>query len=97
MNIKIASHNIPIKRVSEQKMKELSLKPKEGISGLYVEDQEGNKSIYIDMGLSKKNAKPVLAHEIMEAVNDIYEMELSHIAICVIGEVFGSLLKDDII
>lgn len=56
---------------------------------------EESKSIVIDEALDEQSIKYYLCHEVMEQVNMIYGLELSHTQITILGTWFHDYLKNN--
>ena len=53
------------------------------------------QKIWIDTSPHRQQTESVLIHEILEAINDLYELELEHSRITVLGTTLYQVLKDN--
>jgi len=55
----------------------------------------GNVTIYISEALPPKQQMSTLIHEILEAINGMYELQLNHTQICVLESGLYQVLTDN--
>lgn len=96
MQIKLGAHRIPVREIDQESLDELwdgdeSKKP----LGLCFLRHNGGYEIWVADWLKGVARISIFSHEIVEAVNEIYELGLPHDKVTLVGEVITQLILDN--
>ena len=93
---KVGLHTIVIKEVDSAELDDCLIEVDEDIDrnntfGYYKRDDDGTPVIYILKTLEGVEREIVINHELVEAVNEIYDFDLSHMVVSMLAELITEI------